>query len=117
MQSAVKHAGAKGVLVVTSAGNLHQDIDATPRYPASLPDDIVLTAAATTSDGSLWYAASALAISHAQMPTSCVGTCPALGTWLERSLIGSMHTQGLGLQPLLRLRVWLRMDAHLVCSD
>ena len=42
------------VLFVASAGNDGIDTDTTPHYPSSLPDDIVLSVAATTGGGVLW---------------------------------------------------------------
>ena len=47
LEDAVAAAGAAGQLFVAAAGNARTDIDATPSYPAALPEDCVLTVAAT----------------------------------------------------------------------
>jgi len=54
LQSAVQHAAARGVLLVTSAGNGGQDTDITDHFPSSLGDDAIVAVAASTKDGSLW---------------------------------------------------------------
>ena len=54
LQSAVQHAAARGVLLVTSAGNGGQDTDITDHFPSSLPDDAIVAVAASTKDGGLW---------------------------------------------------------------
>ncbi|MEI4280146.1 S8 family serine peptidase [Klenkia terrae] len=63
LQSAVAYAGANDVLVVAAAGNDAVDRDATPMYPASLPDPAIVsvgssTAADTLSAFSAWGATS-----------------------------------------------------------
>lgn len=50
----VAHAAERGVLLVTSAGNDAADTDATPHFPSTLPDDIILSVAASTQAGTLW---------------------------------------------------------------
>ncbi|MEA2221641.1 MAG: hypothetical protein QOH83_17, partial [Solirubrobacteraceae bacterium] len=52
--SAVRYAGEHGAVIVASAGNNGRDIDVQPSYPASLPDDAILSVAAVTSQGLLW---------------------------------------------------------------
>jgi len=63
LQSAVAYAGAHDVLVVAAAGNDAVDRDATPMYPASLPDPAIVsvgssTASDTMSSFSAWGATS-----------------------------------------------------------
>jgi serine protease len=49
-EAAVAYAGSRGVLVVAAAGNEGVDIDASPRYPAALPEDNLISVAASTSE-------------------------------------------------------------------
>ncbi len=51
VESAIEAANAAGVLVVVSAGNEHQDLDATPSFPACAAAPNVLTVAATDRAG------------------------------------------------------------------
>ena len=54
LQAAVKHAGDRGVLLVTSAGNGGMDTDVVDHFPSSLPDATIVAVAASTRDGGLW---------------------------------------------------------------
>ena len=54
MQAALNELSARGALVVASSGNDGQDTDATPHYPSSLPDDIILSVGASTRQNALW---------------------------------------------------------------
>lgn len=56
-QAALDHLSARGALVVASAGNDGVDTDATPHYPSSLPDDIIISVGAATRQNALWCAA------------------------------------------------------------
>ncbi len=51
LETAIKHAQAAEVLVVAAAGNDGRDIDRTPTYPASFPEDNVITVGASTNTG------------------------------------------------------------------
>jgi hypothetical protein len=48
-EAAVEYARTRGVLVMAAAGNEGIDIDASPRYPASLPQDNLVSVGASTS--------------------------------------------------------------------
>jgi subtilisin family serine protease len=48
-EAAVEYARSRGVLVVVAAGNEGVDIDASPRWPASLPEDNIISVGASTS--------------------------------------------------------------------
>ncbi|CAL5226790.1 g9651 [Coccomyxa viridis] len=54
LQAALNELSARGALVVASSGNDGQDTDATPHYPSSLPDDIILSVGASTRQNALW---------------------------------------------------------------
>lgn len=53
VRSATEYAGARGAIIVASAGNDGRDIDLLPSYPAALPDAAVLSVAAQTDQGIL----------------------------------------------------------------
>ena len=53
-QAALNELSARGALVVASSGNDGQNTDATPHYPSSLPDDIILSVGASTRQNALW---------------------------------------------------------------
>ena len=55
LQDAVNQASARGVLVVTSAGNDGVDTDTSAHYPSSLPDSIIISVGASARDDSLWF--------------------------------------------------------------
>jgi hypothetical protein len=47
LEDAVAAAGASGALFVAAAGNSRADTDRTPQYPGALPDDCIISVAAT----------------------------------------------------------------------
>ncbi len=53
VRAAVQYAGARGAIIVASAGNNSRDIDLLPSYPASLPDAGILSVAAQDDEGLL----------------------------------------------------------------
>ncbi|CAK0786319.1 hypothetical protein CVIRNUC_009532 [Coccomyxa viridis] len=54
LQTALNELASRGALVVASSGNDGQDTDATPHYPSSLPDDIIISVGASTRQNALW---------------------------------------------------------------
>lgn len=54
IETAIAEAAAAGATIVASAGNDGRDIDATPSYPASLPDENVLAVTALGTNGAIW---------------------------------------------------------------
>ncbi|HEY6195720.1 MAG TPA: S8 family serine peptidase [Candidatus Eisenbacteria bacterium] len=53
LEDAIAAAGAAGQLFIAAAGNAHIDTDAIPAYPASLPEDCIISVAATDQDDHL----------------------------------------------------------------
>ncbi len=51
LDTAIKHAQAAEVLVVVAAGNAGRDIDRSPTFPASFPEDNVIAVGASTNTG------------------------------------------------------------------
>ncbi|MGC1513285.1 MAG: S8 family serine peptidase, partial [Acidimicrobiales bacterium] len=51
LDTAIRHAQAAEVLVVVAAGNAGRDIDRSPTYPASFPEDNVIAVGASTNTG------------------------------------------------------------------
>lgn len=51
LETAINHAQATEVLMVVAAGNAGRDIDRTPTYPASFPQDNVIAVGASTNAG------------------------------------------------------------------
>jgi subtilisin family serine protease len=47
LEDAIAAAGAAGMLVVCAAGNSRSDTDRAPQYPGALPEDCIITVAAT----------------------------------------------------------------------
>jgi hypothetical protein len=53
-QAAVKQIGERGIVMVASAGNEGVDTDTTDHFPSTLPDDIIITVAASNRSQGLW---------------------------------------------------------------
>jgi subtilisin family serine protease len=53
LQDAIERANAAEILFVAAAGNDGEDIDATPSYPASYPNDNIIAVASITSSGAM----------------------------------------------------------------
>jgi subtilisin family serine protease len=53
LESAIRYAGAHGVLIVAAAGNDGRDLAGAPTYPAAYPEANILGVAATAQDGGL----------------------------------------------------------------
>lgn len=54
MQTAIKSASDRGILVVCSAGNDGQNTDVVPHYPSTIESDVILSVGATTQSRTFW---------------------------------------------------------------
>ena len=54
MQTAIKSASDRGILVVCSAGNDGADTDVVPHYPSTVDADVILSVGATQKTKTFW---------------------------------------------------------------